>query len=155
MNALNNHLVVAIVVGSIIASLIGTIIGSPTIIEGWLGSVIMHAVLVLLSLVPILISIGVLSLIAKAEKKSPSIRSMWYPGLLYIPLALFTGKIMGDAFEMPLHGESGSEFIPLLVGGLWFYAAIAVGVLAFIVGFVVLVKTPKTINSDQIRSINK
>ena len=153
MNSPKNKTISTIIVGVPLASLIGTAIGAPAIPEGWISSAIMHSMFLFLGLIPILISYVILLLIAKIEKKN--VRVIWSPGLLFIPLAFYTGYIMGDAFEMPGRGEAGSEFMPLFVGIMWFYVALAVGVLSFIIGLLELVKTRKIQNSAGALSATK
>ena len=142
MNSSKNKTILTIIVGVPIASIIGTAIGAPAMLDGWISSAIMHSVFLFISLIPILISYVILLLVAKVEKKNT--RVILSPAIIFIPLALYTGYLMGDAFEMPGRGESGSEFIPLAIGIIWFYTGLVAGVASFVIGFIELVKAPKS-----------
>lgn len=72
-------------------------------------------------MIPQLVVSGVIRLIEKHINVDIPIHTKWIPALFFVVVAAFGSFIITIAFNMADKGESGSEFMPLILLGMGMY----------------------------------
>lgn len=116
---------IIVIVVNIAAVIIGAVIGYPTSPVSWLNS---YGYLVffigVFCVLPMALTLFALHFVAKRRRVPTSKYGFYLPSLLYAPALGYAAYLMSFAFYMADHQESGSEYIPFILGyfgitGFW------------------------------------
>jgi hypothetical protein len=128
-----------VLLGTPLCALMGLVWAASALPETWLPSLLAIMVLfVILGVVPLLMVEGLVRLIARRHGQRVPVPAIWGPGLFYLPLAGLSGNILGSAYGVAARGESGSEYVSIVMGILWLYSFWVVAVVALIAGLLSL-----------------
>ncbi|HVQ44250.1 MAG TPA: hypothetical protein VMT30_04770 [Candidatus Saccharimonadia bacterium] len=128
-----------VLIGTPLCALAGFVLAAPGRPAQWLpGTFDVVMLFGLLGVVPLLLAQGVVALAARRRRRRLPVNDIWGPGLYYLPLAGFSGYLLGSAYGVAARGGSGAEYLPLVLGVLWFYSFGVVMVAAVVSGLVAL-----------------